>query len=62
MQDRVAARPPEEPVTRPPPPKVAGALDDASLPQLIARLTEQTSRLVRDEVQLAKPELGPADE
>jgi uncharacterized membrane protein YqjE len=31
--------------------------DAASLPQLITRLTEQTSTLVRDEVQLAKTEI-----
>ena len=34
-----------------------GSQDDASLPQLITRLTEQTSTLVRDEVQLAKTEI-----
>jgi hypothetical protein len=31
--------------------------DSASLPQLITRLSEQTSTLVRDEVQLAKAEI-----
>lgn len=40
-----------------PGPEVTAAPDDASLPQLITRLTEQTSTLVRDEVQLAKTEI-----
>jgi uncharacterized membrane protein YqjE len=37
--------------------EATGTQDDASLPQLITRLTEQTSTLVRDEVQLAKTEI-----
>jgi hypothetical protein len=44
-------------VTQTPDPQAPGAPEDASLPQLITRLTEQTSTLVRDEVQLAKTEI-----
>lgn len=56
MQDCAAAPPSETPVAEPPDERAATP-DDASLARLIARLTEQTSTLVRDEVQLAKTEL-----
>jgi MFS family permease len=36
----------------------AGLVDDATVAELVKRLSEQTSRLARQEVELAKTELG----
>jgi MFS family permease len=36
----------------------AGLIDDATVAELVKRLSEQTSRLARQEVELAKAELG----
>jgi MFS family permease len=36
----------------------AGLVDDATVAELVKRLSEQTSRLARQEVELAKAELG----
>ncbi len=54
------AAPPSAPPAAPPsaPPAAPPSASDPSLAELVSRLTEQTSRLVRDEVKLAQAEMA----